>query len=331
MKPYSSARNEFKGEASVYLDANESPYNAPYSRYPDPLQQKVKERISEIKHVDAACIFLGVGSDEPIDLMIRAFCEPHIENIVMPEPTYGMYQVSANVNAVECRNVPLDENYDINADKILEACDEHTKLIFLCSPNNPTGNNIDRTEVIKIIENFSGIVIIDEAYIDFSTERSYTEKLSFYPNLVVLQTFSKAWGMAAIRLGMAFASKEIIAVLNKIKYPYNINILTQEHVLKALEKTDEVKKWVEELLAERKKLEKELSDIKCVQKVYPSDANFILIKTVDANKIYDYLVEKGIIVRNRNNIALCLGCLRLTIGSSKENKTLLEALKSYPA
>ncbi len=329
MKPYSSARDEFKGEASVYLDANENPYNAPYNRYPDPLQWKVKERISEIKGVPAENIFLGVGSDEPIDLMIRAFCEPHIDNIVMPDPTYGMYHVAADTNAVDCRLIQLDENFDIHANEILVTCDEHTKLIFLCSPNNPTGNSLTRSEVTTIIENFPGIVIVDEAYIDFSAQKSFTEYLSKYPNLVILQTFSKAWGMAAIRLGMAFASKEIISILNKIKYPYNINIFTQNHAIKALEKSNEVNDWVKKLLNEREKLINNLSTLKCVEKIYSTDANFVLIKLPDANAAYNFLVEKGIIVRNRNNVALCLGCLRITVGTPEENNALIEALSDF--
>ena len=329
LSPYSSARDEFKGEASVYLDANENPYNYPYNRYPDPLQWKVKEKILEVKSIPPTCIFLGVGSDEPIDLMIRAFCEPHQDNIVMPTPTYGMYQVAADINAVECRLVPLNESFDIEASKILATTDENTKLIYLCSPNNPTGNNLDSDEIIQIIENFSGIVILDEAYIDFSSRPSFTRYLSKYPNLVILQTFSKAWGMAAIRLGMAFANEEIIQILNKIKYPYNINILTQEHVIKTLENVGQIKKWVDTLLVERDNLIAEISALNCVTKVFPTDANFILVKTTDANKIYHDLVEKGIVVRNRNNISLCMGCLRITVGTPEENKVLIEALKQF--
>jgi len=326
LKPYSSARNEFKGEASVYLDANENPYSQSYNRYPDPLQWKVKEKIGLLKGVSPASIFLGVGSDEPIDLLMRAFCEPNKDNIVMPDPTYGMYQVSANINAVECRTIPLDEKFDINAATLLAATDENTKLIYLCSPNNPTGNSLNENETIQILENFQGIVVVDEAYIDFSSRPSLIAGLKKYPNLVILQTFSKAWGMAAIRLGMAFASEEIIQILNKIKYPYNINILTQNHVLEALENVEKVKKWVNELLFEREKLMKELATIQCITNVYPSDANFILVRTTDADKIYQKLVEKGIVVRNRNNITLCLGCLRLTVGTPDENSTLIEAL-----
>lgn len=327
LKPYSSARSEFKGEASVYLDANENPYNGPYNRYPDPLQWKVKEKIGALKGISPASIFLGVGSDEPIDLLMRACCEPHRDNIVMPDPTYGMYQVAASVNAVECRMMPLNENFDISASELLAATDNNTKLIFLCSPNNPTGNSLNENEVIRIIEKFQGIVVVDEAYIDFSSRPSLISKLKKYPNLVILQTFSKAWGMAAIRLGMAFASEEIIGILNKIKYPYNINILTQNHALKALDNAEQVKKWVAELLIERGKLMKELATVSCVTKIYPSDANFILIRTTDANGIYQELVEKGIVVRNRNNVALCLGCLRITVGTPEENKALIEALR----
>ena len=328
LTPYSCARDEYSGEAMVFLDANENPFNQPYNRYPDPLQRNLKAKIAKIKTVNPENIFLGNGSDEPIDLMIRAFCEPRVDNIVMPNPTYGMYRVAADVNAVEVRQIELDDNFDIQSDKILEACDKHTKLIFLCSPNNPTGNSLNPKEIINIIENLPGIVILDEAYIDFSAQKSFVEKLPDYPNLVILQTFSKAYGMAGIRLGMAFASKEIISVLNKIKYPYNINALTQEHALKALEKNHNVGKWVKELLAERDKLITDLATVECIKKVYPSDANFILVRTDDANDIYNYLVNKGIIIRNRNNVALCSGCLRITVGTAQENEVLIDALKN---
>lgn len=329
LKPYSSARDEFKGEASVYLDANENPYNQPFNRYPDPLQWKVKEEIGKIKNVSPENIFLGVGSDEPIDLMIRAFCEPNRDNVVTPVPTYGMYKVAADINAVECREVVLNEDFDIESSKILAATDKNTKLIFLCSPNNPTGNSLNHDEVIRILESFQGIVIIDEAYIDFSSHPSFIQKLNTYSNLVILQTFSKAWGMAAIRLGMAFASKEIVGLLNKIKYPYNINILTQNHILAALENASQVKEWIDTLLKERERMIVALKAIPCITKIYPSDANFILVKTVDANRIYDYLVQKGIIIRNRNNVALCLGALRITVGTSEQNEQLLKALEAF--
>lgn len=327
LQPYSSARDEFKGEASVYLDANENPYNAPFNRYPDPLQWKVKEQISKIKNVPVENIFLGNGSDEPIDLLYRAFCEPRLDNVVAIEPTYGMYKVCANINDVEYRKVLLDENFDFQADKLFSATDKNTKLIWLCSPNNPTGNSLNREEIVKILNSFEGIVVLDEAYIDFAGEGSFSEKLAQFPNLVILQTFSKAWGSAAIRLGMAFASTEIIHVLNKIKYPYNVNILTQEQALKAIQNVEKVTEWVKILLNERSVLIQELKQLAIVQHIYPTDSNFVLVKVNDASAIYNYLVDKGIIVRNRSSVSLCLGCLRITVGTPEENKILINVLK----
>lgn len=329
LQPYSCARDEFKGEASVYLDANENPYNAPFNRYPDPLQWEVKEQITRVKGVPAENIFLGNGSDEPIDLLFRAFCEPRIDNVVAIEPTYGMYKVSANINDVEYRKVILDENFQFSADKLLDATNLYTKIIWLCSPNNPTGNSLDRAEIIKLLTSFEGIVVLDEAYIDFASEGSFSEMLSHYPNLVILQTFSKAWGSAAIRLGMAFASTEIIAVLNKIKYPYNINILTQKQALLALKNDAQVKQWVKTLLAERAVLVEALQQLPIVQHIYPTDANFVLVRVDDANALYHYLVDKSIIVRNRNTVSLCLGCVRITVGTPEENQILLEELKKF--
>jgi len=329
LQPYSCARDEFKGEASVYLDANENPYNAPFNRYPDPLQWEVKEQITRVKGVPAENIFLGNGSDEPIDLLFRAFCEPRIDNVVAIEPTYGMYKVSANINDVEYRKVLLDENFQFSADKLLDATNLYTKIIWLCSPNNPTGNSLDRAEIIKLLTSFEGIVVLDEAYIDFASEGSFSEMLSHYPNLVILQTFSKAWGSAAIRLGMAFASTEIIAVLNKIKYPYNINILTQKQALLALKNDAQVKQWVKTLLAERAVLVEALQKLPIVQHIYPTDANFVLVRVDDANALYHYLVDKSIIVRNRNTVSLCLGCVRITVGTPEENRILLEELKKF--
>lgn len=329
LQPYSSARDEFKGEASVYLDANENPYNAPFNRYPDPLQLEVKELLSKVKNVPVENIFLGNGSDEPIDLLYRAFCEPRQDNIVAIEPTYGMYKVCASINDVEYRKVLLDENFQFTADSLLNASNINTKIIWLCSPNNPTGNSLDRGEVEKLLNSFDGIVVLDEAYIDFASEGSFSEKLSEYPNLVILQTFSKAWGSAAIRLGMAFASAEIIAVLNKIKYPYNVNVLTQKQALKALNNADQVREWVKILLDERTELINELKKLPIVEHIYPTDANFVLIKVADANALYKYLVEKSIIVRNRNTVSLCMGCIRITVGTPEENKILLEELKSF--
>ncbi len=328
LKPYSSARNEFKGEASVYLDANENPYNLPLNRYPDPLQWKVKEKIATLKGVDKEQIFLGNGSDEPIDLVFRVFCEPATDNVVAIDPTYGMYQVAAGINDVEYRKVLLDENFGFSAEELLRTTDEHTKLIFLCSPNNPTGNSLDRTQIIKTVENFSGIVIIDEAYIDFSSQPSLLSELKRYPNLIVFQTFSKAWGSAAVRLGMAFAAPEIIALMSKVKYPYNINQLTQGYALQMLEKARQVNDWVKILLQERDTLQNQLLQAACVEKVYPTDANFLLIKVPDANAIYHHLVKKGIIVRNRSTISLCGNCLRVTVGTPAENEALANALKS---
>jgi histidinol-phosphate aminotransferase len=328
LKPYSCARDEFKGEASVYLDANENPYNDPYNRYPDPLQWEVKNEISKIKKVPVENIFLGNGSDEPIDLLFRAFCEPRLDNVVAIEPTYGMYKVCASINDIEYRKVLLNENLDFEACKLLDKANDRTKIVWICSPNNPTGNSLNRDEIHKLLKWFRGIVVLDEAYIDFSSEESFSEFLSQYPNLVILQTFSKAWGNAAIRLGMAFASTEIIAVLNKIKYPYNINILTQKHALKAMKNVTQVNEWVKTLLNERSVLVNGLQKLSLVQHIYPTDANFVLVKVVDANAIYKYLVSKSIIVRNRNNVSLCLGCLRITVGTPEENQTLLNALES---
>lgn len=330
LKPYSSARDEYSGkEASVFLDANENPYNAPNNRYPDPLQGELKRKIAPVKKVFPAQIFLGNGSDEAIDLMFRAFCRPGGDNVVAVEPTYGMYLVCAEVNDVEYRNVKLDADFQFKADDMLAAADGNTKLMFLCSPNNPTGNNLDRKEILSLLERFEGLVIVDEAYSDFSDEPSFLTELERYPNLVVLQTFSKAWGCAAIRLGMAFASSDIIGILNKIKYPYNINRLTQEEAIRMMEQHYQVKQWVKSLLEERGRMIEEFKKLKCCCYVYPTDANFFLAKVSDAKKIYDYLVDNGIIVRNRTNVTLCHNCLRITIGTRPENDALLEALKQY--
>ena len=329
LQPYSCARDEFKGEASVYLDANENPYNAPFNRYPDPLQWEVKKLITKVKNVPSENIFLGNGSDEPIDLLYRAFCEPRIDNVVAIEPTYGMYKVSASINDIEYRKVLLDENFQFTADSLLAATNLYTKLIWLCSPNNPTGNSLDRKEIVKLLTSFEGIVVLDEAYIDFASEESFSEFLSQYPNLVILQTFSKAWGSAAIRLGMAFASTEIIGILNKIKYPYNVNILTQKQALAALKNAGQTKAWVKTLLDERTILVNNLQKLPLIQHIYPTDANFILVKVPDANAVYHYLVDKSIIVRNRNTVSLCMGCLRITVGTPEENQILLEELKRF--
>lgn len=328
LKPYSCARDEFKGEAKAYLDANENPFNTLYNRYPDPLQWAVKEKIAELKYVKPSQIMLGVGSDEPIDLIFRVFCEPKIDNVVAINPTYGMYGVCADINNVEYRQVNLEADFSLNAEKVLAAVDKNSKVIFLCSPNNPTGNLLNATEVEKILKGFDGIVVIDEAYIDFSDKASWISKLNKYPQMVILQTFSKAWGLAAARCGMAFASEEIISFFNKVKYPYNINILTQKLILEKLEQVEIKNNWVKEILSQRALMIEELEQLSIVEHIYPSDANFILVKVDDANLRYKQLVEKGIIVRNRNSVTLCENCLRITIGTAQDNKELLNALKS---
>lgn len=331
LKPYSSARDEYKGAAaSVFLDANENPYNLPHNRYPDPLQCDLKKELGRLKKVSPEHIFLGNGSDEAIDLVFRAFCEPGQDNVVAIDPTYGMYQVCADVNNVEYRKVLLNERFQFSADKLLAAADEHTKLIFLCSPNNPTGNDLLRTEIEKTLQGFDGLVILDEAYNDFSETPSFLARLEEFPNLVVLQTFSKAWGCAAIRLGMAFASAGIIGILNKIKYPYNVNDLTQKQGMQMLHRYYEIERWVKMLKEEREHLKEDFAALPCVLEVFPSDANFFLARVTDAVKIYSYLVGEGIIVRNRHSVSLCGNCLRVTVGTSMENDKLVEALRRYP-
>lgn len=330
LAPYSSARNEYSGhKAHVFLDANENPYNKPYNRYPDPLQTDLKARIAKIKGVDASRIFLGNGSDEAIDLVYRVFCEPGSDNVVAIEPTYGMYKVCADINNVEYRKVLLNDHYQLSAAKLLAACDAKTKVVWLCSPNNPTGNNLDRSEIETVVKESQCIVVIDEAYADFSENRSFRKDLALYPNLIVLNTFSKAWGCAALRLGMAFASAEIIELFNKVKYPYNINLLTQEQADKILDRRFEVEDWVRLLLQERAKVMKAFAELPICKKVYPSDANFFLALVSDAQAVYDYLVEKGIIVRNRTRVELCNNCLRITIGTKSENIELLSALRQF--
>ena len=328
LAPYSSARNEYAGrEARVFLDANENPYNTPYNRYPDPLQLQLKEAIARVKDVSVANIFLGNGSDEAIDLPYRCFCRPGIDNVVAIEPTYGMYKVCADINDVEYRPVLLDDDFQITADRLLAACDDHTKLIWICSPNNPTGNCLSHQEIVRTISNFSGIVIVDEAYSDFSNQPTLRSELQKYPNLIVLNTLSKAWGCAAIRLGMAFASEEIIGLFNKVKYPYNVNLLTQQQALEALKDPFQVDKWVRMLNLERSRMIDAFRLLPFCQKVYPTEANFFLAKMDDAQKTYDYLVDRGIIVRNRTRVQLCLNCLRITIGTKNENNELIAALR----
>jgi histidinol-phosphate aminotransferase len=333
LKPYSSARDEFKGEASVYLDANENAFGSPlpqaFHRYPDPMQYAVKMRLSEIKGVPARNIFLGNGSDEAIDILFRSFCEPGLDNVIIVPPTYGMYEVSANINNVALKKVPLKADYQLNLEGIAEAIDKNTKLIFICSPNNPTGNSINREDIETVLANFNGIVIIDEAYINYSRQKTFIQELTEYANLVILQTLSKAWGLAGLRVGMAFASEEIIEIFNRVKPPYNINEASQTLALEALQNTEQVNEWIKQTLIERDNLVISIKKFDFVLDIYPSDANFILVKTTDANTIYKFLVEKGIIVRNRTNVELCEGCLRITVGTPLENEILINTLKSF--
>lgn len=329
LAPYSSARHEFEGEADVFLDANENPFDTGYNRYPDPLQHEVKTQLGAIKGVAVENIFLGNGSDEAIDLLIRIFCEPQKDHIIILPPTYGMYKVSASISNVALRQVPLTSDFQPDVDAILEVADAHSKLLFLCSPNNPTGNSFEHARVEQLLKNFKGIVVVDEAYIDFSSQASCTTLLEKYPNLVVMQTFSKAWGMAGIRLGIAYASKEIIGLFNKVKPPYNINSLTQNAALQALKNHAKQQQQVEEILEERAMLATALIEFDFVQKVYPSDANFLLVRVDEPNELYRYLVKEKIIVRNRSSVLLCEGCLRITVGTKSENIRLLEVLKEY--
>ncbi len=333
LKPYSSARDEFKGEASVYLDANENAFGSPladnYNRYPDPLQMAVKKRLSEIKGVPPRNIFLGNGSDEAIDLLFRSFCNPGADNVIIVPPTYGMYEVSANINDIALKRVNLTADYQLNLEGIAEAIDKQTKMIFICSPNNPTGNAINREDIETVLANFNGLVVVDEAYINFSRQKSFIQELTEYSNLVVLQTLSKAWGLAGLRIGMAFASEEIIELLNRVKPPYNINEASQKLALEALNNVEQVNTWIKEVLKERDFLVLNLKKLTFIEDIYPSDANFILVKTTDANQLYNFLVNDGIIVRNRTKVELCEGCLRITVGTEKENKILLNSIQKF--
>ena len=333
LTPYSSARDEFSGEAKVFLDANENALGSPllkwYNRYPDPHQVKLKEAISKVKAVDPRSIFLGNGSDECIDLLFRCFCNPEKDNTVICPPTYGMYEVSANINNIEIRKAPLLEDFQLDLIHLENLMDEHTKLIWICSPNNPTANSMHREDVETILNNFSGLVVVDEAYINFSRQKSFTQELDDYPNLVVMQTFSKAWGLAGLRLGTAFASAEIIEVLNRVKPPYNINQATQELALKALEEVGQVNDMTKEVVQMRAALKGVFEKIPFVQKVFPSDANFLLVKMEDARKIYEYLLTRGIVVRDRSSVKLCDNCLRITVGTEQENTELIEALMDW--
>ncbi len=329
--PYSSARKEFTGAAQIFLDANENSFGSPldtnYHRYPDPLQWKIKEKIAETNSVKPSEIFLGNGSDEAIDLLFRIFCEPQKDNILICPPTYGMYEVSANINDVEIRRANLTKDFQLDLPKIENAIDEHTKLLFICSPNNPTGNGFGREEILNLAKSFNGIVVVDKAYIHFSNEESLLDEINNFSNLVVLQTFSKAWGLAGLRVGLAFANEEIIAFFNKVKPPYNISEIAQNAILDALENSEKVKETIRKIIIEREKLIENLSKLSIVTKIYPTDANFVLVKTVEAERIYKCLLDEKIVVRNRNNVELCEGCLRITIGTPEENENLIQALE----
>ncbi|MBI1769087.1 MAG: histidinol-phosphate transaminase [Bacteroidetes bacterium] len=326
LNPYSSARDEFEGEASVFLDANENPYSDLYNRYPDPHQRKLKEKIASLKRVNEERIFIGNGSDEVIDLLFRAFCEPAVDEVLIPQPTYGMYSVSAAINNVSVRKVTLNSSFDIDLEATLKAITSKTKLIFLCSPNNPSGNLLSPDKIISLLKKFNGLVLVDEAYIDFTSSESFISKLTEFKNLVVLQTLSKAWGLASLRLGMCFASMEIISVLNKIKPPYNISGTTQAIALERLDHVETKNKQVNEILEQRRLLAKDLSNVKIVEHVYPSDANFILTRVTAAKQVYQKLIVKGIVVRDRSNVLLCNDCLRITVGTPNENKILFDEL-----
>jgi histidinol-phosphate aminotransferase len=335
IKPYSSARDEYSGHFGVFLDANENPIGSvglpqeDYNRYPDPYQQDIKKKLSVLKNIDPSQIFLGNGSDEAIDLLMRACCIPGKDNVVILPPTYGMYEVSAAINDVELIKVNLTPDYQISPQAVLDAVNEHSKLLFICSPNNPSGNKLNREDINHLLHHFSGLVVVDEAYIDFSDEPSFIEELEKYPNLLVLQTFSKAWGMASLRVGMAFASKEIIQVLQLIKPPYNISGLTQSKVLQALENADELPILVSEIIQEREFLINQFNKLSVVQKVFPTQANFVLIKVVNAKDLYEYLISRQIIVRDRSKVVLCDESLRITVGTREENEALITALKAY--
>lgn len=335
MTAYSSARHEFTGTASIYLDANENSFGSPlpanYNRYPDPLQLILKEKISQIKGIPVQNIFTGNGSDEAIDLLFRIFCEPGKDNVIIFPPTYGMYEVCAEMNDVKVKKVPLLEDFQLDLEGIEQAIDSNTKLIFVCSPNNPTGNSISRSDIEILLNNFDGLVIIDEAYINYAKQKTFIPELTEYPNLVILQTLSKAWGLAGLRLGMAFAGLPVISYMNKVKYPYNINTATQQLAIEALSNISSVNNWTKTTVEQREWLAEELGKMSFTLKIYPSDANFLLVKMTAAKLIYTYLTEKGIIVRDRSNVILCDDCLRITIGTPDENNQLIERLKEYTA
>jgi histidinol-phosphate aminotransferase len=333
LKPYSSARQEFVGKASVFLDANENPFGSSieqdFNRYPDPLQWQLKFQLARVKGVPAEYIFVGNGSDEVIDLAYRIFCNPGKDNVIICPPTYGMFEVCAQINDVEVRKVNLTSDFQLDVDGILQAVDAHSKILFICSPNNPTGNNMNRADIEVLLNNFPGIVIIDEAYINYSTQKTFIQELTEYSNLIVMQTLSKAWGLAALRLGLCYASLDIIDLFNKVKPPYNINLMSQELGIQALQHTDLINDWIRILVEERQQLRKELLSYPFVEKVYPSDANFLLVKVMDADSLYQNLSKNEVVVRNRGKEQGCEGCLRITIGTPEENKILVNLLNQY--
>jgi histidinol-phosphate aminotransferase len=333
LKPYSSARHEFTGNAIVCLDANENAYGSPldqqFNRYPDPLQWQLKFQLAKIKGVPAENIFIGNGSDEVIDLAYRIFCEPGKDNVIICPPTYGMYEVSANINAVEIRKVDLATTFQLDVEDILTAADSNTKLLFICSPNNPTGNSMNRADIKRLLEEFNGLIVIDEAYINYAAQKSFIEELTVYPNLIVMQTLSKAWGLAALRLGLAYASMDIIDLFNKVKPPYNVNAASQQLAIEALQNTLQVNDWITATVQQRKYLADQLTLFSFVKTVYPADANFLLIQVEDADDLYQYLTSRGIIIRNRSNEPGCANCLRITVGTPGENQLLLNTLIEY--
>lgn len=329
--PYSSARNEFAGRADIFLDANENSFGSPlarnYNRYPDPSQAKIKTKIAAEKRIESNEIFVGNGSDEAIDLLFRIFCEPKVDGVLICPPTYGMYEVSAAINDVRVERANLTEDFRLDREAIEKASDERTKLLFVCSPNNPTGNAFEKLEILSLAKNFGGILVVDEAYIDFSREKSLVSEINNFPNLVVLQTFSKAWGLAGLRVGLAFANKKIIELFNKVKPPYNVSQIAQEAIFRALENRERVDEMIAEIISEREKLIEKLQNFSFVTKIYPTDANFILVKTAAAEKIYKFLIKEKIVVRNRSRVEMCEGCLRITVGTPEENEILLESLQ----
>jgi histidinol-phosphate aminotransferase len=328
--PYSSARDEYSGNGAVLLDANESPYNEPFNRYPDPVQMKLKEKLSDIISTPVEQIFLGNGSDEAIDLLIRIFCEPGADRIIIIDPSYGMYKVCADVNNVAVDFVSLNKDFSLDAERLLAAVRKETKMVFLCSPNNPSANLLGKAEITRILSEFNGMVVLDEAYVDFCGSEGLLPVQGEHQNLIILRTLSKAWGLAGIRLGMALADPEVIQFMNRVKYPYNVNYLTQTKALEMLESSGNRDNWVKEILAERTKLENRIRDIRYVLKVFPSDANFLLARVEDPDGLYTFLYEKGVIVRNRSHLTHCTGCIRITVGTPHENNRLIELMKSYP-